>query len=58
MHPATRDPIRSNTEIPITTGIHQLQMTEEKDLDTSLSGTLHYQDNTAMEKASVIPIFS
>lgn len=33
-------PIRSNTEIPIITGIHQLQMTEEKGLDTSLSVTL------------------
>lgn len=32
MHPLT------NMEIPIITGIHQLEMTEEKDLDTSLTG--------------------
>lgn len=32
MHPVT------NTEIPIITGIHQLEMTGEKDPDTSVTG--------------------
>lgn len=32
MHPVT------NTDIPIITGICQLEMTEEKNLDTSVTG--------------------